>query len=119
MDVRVLIVDDSLFMRNLLAGILRKAGYVIAGEAATCCEALEQVSRLAPDIVTLDLIMPDLNGLDIIESIRSASPATRIVVCSAVGQEPIIREALERGAAAYLQKPFTPEQVIETLGNLP
>lgn len=115
MTATVLIVDDSLFMRTLLRRILLKNGYQIVGEAASGSETINLLKNLSPDIVMLDIILPDINGLDLIASIQSQSPASKIVICSAIGQEPVIRQAMENGAQAYLQKPFTPEQVVEAI----
>lgn len=118
MSATVLIVDDALFMRNILRGIMQEKGYRIIGEAASGIEALRKLHDISPDIITLDIILPDANGLDLLESILSLSPASRVVICSAIGQEPVIQKALELGAKAFLQKPFTPEKVIEVLSSL-
>lgn len=118
MAATVLIVDDSLFMRNILRGILLKNGYLIVGEAASGEETMELLKTVSPDIITLDIILPDINGLDLIESIQAITPSSRVVICSAIGQEPIIRQAMEKGVHAYLQKPFTPEMVTKAVSTL-
>jgi two-component system chemotaxis response regulator CheY len=113
-----MIVDDALFMRKILRGILEENGYQVVAEAASGIEAMRRLHEHAPDIVILDIILPDANGLDLLTSIFSASPRSRVAICSAVGQEPVIRKALDLGARAFILKPLTPEKVISALSHL-
>jgi two-component system chemotaxis response regulator CheY len=118
MSLTVMIVDDSLFMRKILRGILSEKGYVVAAEAASGIEAMRHLHTRHPDIILLDIILPDSNGLDLLESIIKACPDSKVVVCSSIGQEQVIQKALDLGAKAFIQKPFTPEKVTEVLESL-
>ncbi|MBC7448618.1 MAG: response regulator [Hymenobacteraceae bacterium] len=118
MAKRILIVDDSFYMRTMLRNILSDAGYEIAGEAATGQQALQLARETKPDLVTLDVILPDNTGLDVLKGIRAEQPAQRIVMVSAVGQDVIVNEALASGAGAYLVKPFSEERVLEVVSQL-
>ncbi len=118
MGATVMIVDDALFMRNILGGILKEKGYNVVAEAASGIEAIKKMYDRKPDIIILDIILPDASGLDLLESILSANPKVKLVICSAIGQEPVIQKALDLGARAFIQKPFTPEKVIEALASL-
>ena len=113
MDKGVLIVDDALFMRSVLLDILEEAGYEIVGDAATGEEALAQFRRFKPALVTLDLIMPGLPGMDVLKEILKIDPAANVIVISAVGQESLVKEVLGLGAKGFIVKPFKNEQVLE------
>lgn len=114
----VMIVDDALFMRNILRGIVSEKGYTVVAEAASGIDAMRSLHATQPDIILLDIILPDANGLELVESILKDSPGSKVVICSAIGQEAVIQKALANGAKAFLQKPFSPEKVIETLESL-
>lgn len=114
----VMIVDDSLFMRKILHGILTEKGYIVAAEAASGIETMKQLHSCCPDIILLDIILPDSNGLELLESIIKARPDSKVVVCSSIGQPLVIQKSLALGARAFLQKPFTPENVSEVLETL-
>lgn len=118
MSRTVMIVDDSLFIRKILRGILAEKGYIVAAEAGSGIEAMRNLHTSHPDIILLDIILPDSNGLDLLESIISACPDTKVVVCSSIGQPLVIQKALDIGAKAFIQKPFTPETVAEVLEKL-
>jgi two-component system chemotaxis response regulator CheY len=118
MGATVMIVDDALFMRSILRGIIKDKGFTVVAEAASGIEAMKNLQLFNPDIITLDIILPDANGLDLLESILSARPQTKVVVCSSIGQDAIIKKAMDHGAAAFIQKPFTPEKVLEALQSL-
>lgn len=118
MAKRILIVDDSFYMRTMLRNILTDAGYEVAGEAATGQQALQLARETQPDLVTLDVILPDNTGLDVLRGIRAEQPNQRIVMVSAVGQDVIVNEALASGAGAYLVKPFSEERVLEVVSQL-
>ena len=114
----VMIVDDSLFMRKILRGILVQAGYSVDSEAASGIEAMKNLHAHHPDIILLDIILPDSNGLDLLESVIAACPDSKVVVCSSIGEALVIQKTLDLGAKAYIQKPFTPEKVAEALESL-
>lgn len=118
MSRTVMIVDDALFMRNILRGIVAEKGYDVAAEAASGIEAMKKLHSFHPDIILLDIILPDSNGLDLLKSIAAECPKSKVVVCSAIGQEQVVQKALELGAKAFIQKPFTPEKVVEVLESL-
>ena len=118
MNQTVMIVDDSFFMRNILRGMLEEKGYVVVAEAASAIETMKKLHTHKPDIILLDIILPDSSSLDLLQSIIEALPESSVVVCSAIGQELVIQRALELGAKAFVQKPFTPEKVIGVLESL-
>ncbi|HEY3309180.1 MAG TPA: response regulator [Desulfuromonadaceae bacterium] len=118
MSATVMIVDDSLFMRNILCGILKGQGFQIIAEAASGIEAVKHLHELKPDIIVLDIILPDANGLDLLVSILETNPLTKVVICSAIGQEPVTQKAFDLGATAFICKPITPESVIEVFSGL-
>lgn len=118
MSRKVMIVDDSLFIRKILRGILVENGYTILAEAASGIEAMRNLHTSHPDVILLDIILPDSNGLDLLESIIAACPDSKVVICSSLGQELVIQKALDMGAKAFIQKPFTPEKVAEILKSL-
>ena len=117
MNKRILIVDDSFYMRTMLKNMLTDAGYDVVGEAANGQQALEMAVATHPDLITLDVILPDNTGLDVLKGIRQQQPDAKVVMCSAVGQETIVNEAIENGALAYIVKPFSEERVLEIVGN--
>ena len=117
MNKRILIVDDSFYMRTMLKNMLTDAGYEVVGEAANGQQALEMAASTAPDLITLDVILPDNTGLDVLRGLRQHAPNAKVVMCSAVGQEVIVNEAIENGALAYIVKPFSEERVLEIVGS--
>lgn len=118
MKPTVMIVDDALFMRKVMRGILEENGYQVVAEAASGIETMRKLHDHTPDIIILDIILPDSNGLDLLKSIFSTTPSSRVAICSAIGQEPVIRKALDLGASAYIQKPLTPEKVVSALSGM-
>ncbi len=117
MNKRILIVDDSFYMRTMLKNMLTDAGYEVVGEAANGAQAVEMATSTSPDLITLDVILPDNTGLDVLKSLRQVQPTAKVVMCSAVGQEVIVNEAIENGALAYIVKPFSEEKVLEIVGG--
>jgi two-component system chemotaxis response regulator CheY len=114
---RILIVDDSFYMRTMLKNMLTDAGYEVVGEAPNGQTALQMAKETNPDLVTLDVILPDNTGLDVLKGIKQDNPDMKVVIVSAVGQEVIVNEAIENGALAYIVKPFSEDKVLETVGN--
>jgi two-component system chemotaxis response regulator CheY len=117
MKYRILVVDDSYYMRTMLKNLLSDAGYEIIGEAANGEDAIEMVKTTNPDLITLDVILPDTTGLEILKTIKKENPHMKIVMVSAVGQEMVVNEAINNGALAYLVKPFNEEKVLEVIAN--
>lgn len=115
---RVLIADDLSFFRTALRDILERGGFEVVGEAANGAEALNLTRTLAPDIVILDIVMPVMTGIDAAKEIVRLNMPLKIVMCSSLGYEPIVNEAMRAGACAYILKPLTEESVLHTLDSL-
>jgi two-component system chemotaxis response regulator CheY len=112
MAKRVLIVDDAVFMRNMIRDIFTSAGFQVAGEAANGLEAVEKFRELRPDLTTMDIVMPFKSGIEATREIVKVDPRAVVVMCSALGQEALVMEAIEAGASDFIVKPFKPEDVI-------
>jgi len=110
---RVLIADDAAFMREMLRDILTDGGYEVVGEAADGNEAVSAFAKHNPDLVTLDIVMPRKSGLEALREIIAGHPGACVVMCSALGQEALVMEALEAGARDFIVKPFKPDHVLE------
>ncbi|GAB4183401.1 MAG: response regulator [Thermoflexibacter sp.] len=118
MSKKVLIVDDSLYMRTIIKDALSEAGYEIIGQAANGESAIDMALELQPDIITLDNILPDMLGLDILRTLKEEGLASKILMISAVGQQSVIEEGLKLGAESYIVKPFSSEQLLEAVKKL-
>ena len=114
---RVLIVDDAAFMRMMLKDILTKNGYEVAGEAENGKVAVSMYQELKPDVTTMDITMPEMDGISAVKEIKKANPGAKIVMVSAMGQQPMVIEAIQAGAADFIVKPFQPDRVLEALGK--
>ena len=115
---KILIVDDAAFMRMMLKDILTKGGFEIAGEAADGVEAVAKYAELKPDLVTLDITMPNKDGIQALKEIKAADPSATCVMCSAMGQQSMVIEAIQSGAKDFIVKPFREEKVIESVRNI-
>ena len=115
MAKRILIVDDAAFMRMKLKDILEKNGYEVAGEAQNGQEALDKYKVEKPDLVTMDITMQDVDGLDGLKMIMKADPNAKVVMCSAMGQQGMVMDAIKSGAVDFIVKPFDTERVIKSL----
>lgn len=115
---KILIVDDAKFMRTTLAAILTENNYEIVGEAHNGEEAINLYKQTNPDLVTMDITMPVMNGIDAIKAIMKIDPQANIVVCSAMGQQKIVVEAIELGARDFIVKPFDNQRVLDTISNV-
>ncbi|UCF21224.1 MAG: response regulator [Gemmatimonadota bacterium] len=114
----VLIVDDAIFMRTMIADILKGAGFEVVGEASSGLEAVERYRELRPDMVTMDIVMPDMGGIDAVREIIKEDPEARILMCSAMGQQGLVIEAIQAGARDFVAKPFQPSRVLEAVQRL-
>ena len=115
---RVLIVDDAAFMRVLIRNIVSKNGYEVAGEAENGAVAVQKYAELHPDIVTMDITMPEMNGLEALIAIRKADPGAKVIMVSALGQESMVRDAVMAGAKGFVVKPFKEETITAALAKL-
>lgn len=113
MAARILIVDDAIFMRNMLRNIFVESGFEIAGEASNGEEAVEKYKSLSPDMTTMDIVMPVKNGIEALKDIIRIDQDAKVVICSALGQESLVIEAIEAGAKDFIIKPFKPARVID------
>ncbi|HET9986689.1 MAG TPA: response regulator [Longimicrobiales bacterium] len=111
----VLICDDAIFMRTMLKDILTQAGFEVVGEAQTGSEAVARYRELRPDLVTMDIIMPDMGGIDAVKEIVKEAPAAKVLMCSAMGQQALVIEAIQAGARDFVVKPFQPSRVLEAV----
>lgn len=115
MGKRVLVVDDAAFMRMMLKDILTKQGYEIVGEAANGNDAITKYQELKPDLVTLDITMPELDGIGALKGIKAADPNAVCIMCSAMGQQAMVIEAIQGGAKDFIVKPFQADRVVEAV----
>ena len=109
----VLICDDAAFMRTMVGDILQRAGFEVVGEADTGAKAVEHYQRLKPDLVTMDIIMPEMGGIEAVRAILAFDPDARVLMCSALGQQALVVEAIQAGAKDFVVKPFQPSRVLE------
>jgi len=114
---RVLVVDDAAFMRKMVSDALAKGGHEVVGEAGNGVEAVARFQELKPDLMTLDITMPEKDGLTALAEIVAADPSARVVMCSALGQEAKVLEAIKLGAKDFVVKPFRPAQLLEAVGK--
>ncbi|MFJ7826541.1 response regulator [Psychrobacillus sp. NPDC096623] len=114
----VLVVDDAVFMRTTIKRILENHQFVIVGEASNGLEAVEQYKSLLPDVVTMDVTMPGMNGIEAVKRIIAEFPNAKIVMVTALGQQKLIVDALESGAKDFITKPFDPDQIVQVLQNV-
>jgi two-component system chemotaxis response regulator CheY len=112
---RVLIADDASFMRQMIRDIIEPEGFEVVGEASDGVEVIEKFKELHPDMVMMDIVMPKCSGIDSVKGIIAMDPTARVVMCSALGQESLVMEAIEAGAKDFIVKPFKPETVVSTL----
>jgi two-component system chemotaxis response regulator CheY len=118
MKARVLIADDASFMRQMIREIIEPDGFEIVAEAGDGVEAVKQYQASLPDIVTMDIVMPKRSGIDAVKAILEVNPTACVVMCSALGQETLVIEALQAGAKDFIVKPFKPDSVLETLNKI-
>jgi two-component system chemotaxis response regulator CheY len=112
---RVLVADDASFMRQMIRDIIEPEGFEVVGEASDGVEVVDKFKELHPDMVMMDIVMPKRSGIDAVKGIVAMDPTARVVMCSALGQETLVMEAIQAGAKDFIVKPFKPESVVTAL----
>lgn len=115
MSNKVLIVDDAAFMRMMIKEILTKNGYTVVGEASDGAQALEKYKELGPDLVTMDITMPEMDGITALKEIKKIDANARVIMCSAMGQQAMVIDAIQAGAKDFIVKPFQADRVLEAI----
>ena len=113
----ILIVDDAAFMRMMLKDILTKNGFTVVGEAENGVLAVQKYMELKPNLTIMDITMPEMDGLQAVKEIKKRDPHARVVMCSAMGQQAMVIEAIQSGAKDFVVKPFQPERVVEAISK--
>ncbi|BCJ87925.1 response regulator [Effusibacillus dendaii] len=114
---KILITDDSLFARKVLARILQKAGHMIVGEAKNGIESIEKYKQLRPDLVTMDITMPEMDGMSALKEIKKTDPDAIVIMCTAMGQSFLISEAILEGAQDFIIKPYSEQAILKAIEN--
>ena len=115
MAKNILVVDDAAFMRMMIKDILTKNGYNVAGEAENGAKALEKYNEVKPDLVLMDITMPEVDGIQALKNIKAADPNAKVIMCSAMGQQAMVIESIQAGAKDFIVKPFQPDRVLEAV----
>jgi len=115
---KVLIVDDAKFMRYSISNMLKNSGFNVVGEAENGVDGVQKYMELKPDIVTMDITMPEMTGIDALKAILKYDPKAKVVMISAMGQEEFVREAVISGAKSFIVKPFKQEHIVECLNKI-
>ena len=115
MAKNILICDDAAFMRMMIKDILTKNGYTVAGEAENGAKAVERYLELKPDLVMMDITMPEMDGIQALKKIKQADPGANVIMCSAMGQQAMVIEAIQSGAKDFIVKPFDKDRVLEAV----
>ena len=115
MAKNILICDDAAFMRMMIKDILTKNGYTVAGEAENGAKAVEKYTELKPDLVLMDITMPEMDGIQALKKIRELDPKASVIMCSAMGQQAMVIESIQSGAKDFIVKPFQADRVLEAV----
>ena len=118
MAKKILLVDDAAFMRKMIKDTLSKNGYTELFEAVDGADAVEKFSEIGPDLVIMDITMPNMDGLEALKAIRAKDSSANVVMCSAMGQETMVIDAIRSGAKDFIVKPFKPERVLKTVTSI-
>ena len=118
MAKNILICDDAAFMRMMIKDILTKNGYNIVGEAENGAKAVEKYNELKPDLVLMDITMPEMDGIEALKKIKASDPNASIIMCSAMGQQAMVIEAIQNGAKDFIVKPFQADRVLESIRKI-
>ncbi|MCM3699132.1 response regulator [Paenibacillus macerans] len=114
---RILIVDDAAFMRMMIRDILTKNGFEVVGEAQDGAQAIEKYKELHPDLITMDITMPEMDGIAALKEIKNLDPNAKVIMCSAMGQQAMVIDAIQAGAKDFIVKPFQSDRVIEAINK--
>ncbi|GAK38498.1 response regulator [Paenibacillus urinalis] len=114
---RILIVDDAAFMRMMIRDILTKNGFEVVGEAQDGAQAIEKYKELRPDLITMDITMPEMDGIAALKEIKKIEPNAKVIMCSAMGQQAMVIDAIQAGAKDFIVKPFQSDRVIEAINK--
>ena len=115
---KILIVDDAAFMRMMIKDILTKNGYEVVAEAANGVEAVELYKSHQPDLVTMDITMPEMDGIEAVKQIKAVNPAAKVIMCSAMGQQSMVMDAIKAGANDFIVQPFQADRVLEAVKKI-
>lgn len=115
---RILITDDAAFMRMQLKDILTKLGHEVVGEAENGHVSVSKYQELRPDLVTMDITMPEMNGIEALKEIKKINSGAKVIMCSAMGQQALVLEAIKEGAKDFVVKPFSPERIQESIDKV-
>ena len=115
MAKNILICDDAAFMRMMIKDILTKKGYNVCGEAENGLKAVEKYNELKPDLVLMDITMPEMDGIQALKNIKAANPGAMVIMCSAMGQQAMVIESIQAGAKDFIVKPFQADRVLEAV----
>ncbi|MGE7649512.1 response regulator [Peribacillus frigoritolerans] len=114
---KILIVDDAAFMRMMIKDILSKNGFEIVGEAADGTQAVDKYKETHPDLVTMDITMPEMDGITALKEIKKINPQAKVIMCSAMGQQAMVIDAIQAGAKDFIVKPFQADRVLEAINK--
>ena len=115
---KVLIVDDAAFMRMMIKDILEKNGFEVVGEASNGIVAVDLYKKEKPDVVTMDITMPDMDGIEAVKAIKEFDPTAKVIMCSAMGQQSMVMDAIKAGAKDFIVKPFQADRVLEAINKV-
>ena len=115
MAKNILICDDAAFMRMMIKDILTKNGYTVVGEAENGAKAVEKYAELKPDLVLMDITMPEMDGIQALKKIKEEDPSATVIMCSAMGQQAMVIESIQSGAKDFIVKPFQADRVLEAV----
>ncbi|MDL2273066.1 response regulator [Oscillospiraceae bacterium OttesenSCG-928-G22] len=118
MGNKILVVDDAAFMRMMIKEVLTKNGFDVVGEAENGVKAVEKYKELTPDLVIMDITMPELSGIDALKQIKEIDPNAKVIMCSAMGQQVMVIEAIQAGAKDFIVKPFQPDRIYEAVSKV-
>ncbi|AJS59159.1 MULTISPECIES: response regulator [Paenibacillus] len=114
---RILIVDDAAFMRMMIRDILTKNGFEVVGEAQDGAQAIEKFKEVRPDLITMDITMPEMDGIAALKEIKKIDPSAKVIMCSAMGQQAMVIDAIQAGAKDFIVKPFQSDRVVEAINK--